>query len=125
MWKCCLKCSAFPPSDYMFKVSKRNARARCEICSKLIIKTVEHRSGVFRESTTQYVRTKGEGRGQTKCARLRTRGERGVSRLRKYAKKNCFWTTKSQNFSFFVQKKLLHCHLLLSIEECKPVSGCK
>ena len=30
-----------------------------------------------------------------------------------------FWTTKSQNFPFFVQKKLLHCHLLLCIEKCK------
>ena len=99
MWKCCLKCSTFPSSDYMFKVSKRNARTRSEICSKLIIKTVEHRSGVFKESTTQYIRTKGEGRGQTKCARLRTRGERGVSRLRTYAKKIVF---EPQNLKIFL-----------------------
>ena len=33
---------------------------------------------------------------------------------------NFFWTTKSQIFSFLVQKKLLHCHLLLYIEKCKP-----
>ena len=35
----------------MFKVNKRNTRARCEICSKLTIKTPEghhwRRSGVF------------------------------------------------------------------------------
>ena len=42
----------FNPVDmYMFKVSKRNTRTRCEICSKLTIKTPERhqsrRSGVF------------------------------------------------------------------------------
>ena len=46
-------------------------------------------------------------------------GERGVLRLRTYAKKNFFWTTKSQKFYFFVQKKLLHCDLLLCTEKCK------
>ena len=39
--------------------------------------------------------------------------------LRTYAKKIIFWTTKSQKFSLFVQKKLLHCHLLLCIEKLK------
>ena len=37
--------------DYMFKVNNRNTRTRCEICSKLTIKTPERRhwrrSGVF------------------------------------------------------------------------------
>ena len=28
---------------YLFKVTNRNARTRCEICSKLIIKTPERR----------------------------------------------------------------------------------
>ena len=36
---------------YMFKVNNRNSRTRCEICSKLTIKTLERhhwrRSGVF------------------------------------------------------------------------------
>ena len=31
--------------------------------------------------------------------------------------KKFFWTTKTQNFPFFVQKKLLHYHLLLCIEQ--------
>ena len=31
----------------MFKVNNRTARTRCEICSKLTIKTPERRSGVF------------------------------------------------------------------------------
>ena len=37
--------------NYMFKVNKRNAKTRCEICSELTIKTPEprqwRRSGVF------------------------------------------------------------------------------
>ena len=37
--------------NYMFKVNSRNTRTRCEICSKLTIKTPERRhwrlSGVF------------------------------------------------------------------------------
>ena len=40
-----------PAGNYMFKVSNRNTRTRCEICSKLTIKTPERRlwrrSGVF------------------------------------------------------------------------------
>ena len=40
-----------PAGVYMLKVSNRNTRARCEICSKLTIKTPERchrrRSGVF------------------------------------------------------------------------------
>ena len=39
--------------------------------------------------------------------------------------KNFFWTTKSQNFSFFAQKKLLHCHLLWCVEKCKPALSFK
>ena len=31
----------------MFKVNNRNTRTRCEICSKLIIKTPERRSHIF------------------------------------------------------------------------------
>ena len=42
---------ANPAANYMFKVSNRNTRARCKICSKLTIKTTERRqwcrSGVF------------------------------------------------------------------------------
>ena len=40
-----------PAGNYMFKVNDRNNRIKCEICSKLTIKTPErshcHRSGVF------------------------------------------------------------------------------
>ena len=40
-----------PAGNYMFKVNNRNTRTRCEICSKLTIKTAERRhwrrSGVF------------------------------------------------------------------------------
>ena len=40
-----------PAGNYMFNVNNRNNRARCEICSKLTIKTPERRnwcrSGVF------------------------------------------------------------------------------
>ena len=43
--------SAFPVGIYMFKVNNRNSITRCEICSKLTIKTPERRhwrrSGVF------------------------------------------------------------------------------
>ena len=35
-----------PAGNYLFKVNHRNTRTRCEICSKLKIKTPE-RSGVF------------------------------------------------------------------------------
>ena len=41
----------YPASNYMFKVSNRNTRIRCEICSKLIRKIPERRqwrrSGIF------------------------------------------------------------------------------
>ena len=33
----------FPAGNYMFKVNNRNTRTRCEICSKLTIKTPERR----------------------------------------------------------------------------------
>ena len=42
---------SFPANIYLIKVSNRNTRKRCEICSKLILKTPErrqwHHSGVF------------------------------------------------------------------------------
>ena len=31
----------FPVGNYMFKVNNRNTRARCEICSKLTMRTPE------------------------------------------------------------------------------------
>ena len=37
----------YPVGNYMFKVNNRNTRARCEICSKLTIKTPERRHGAF------------------------------------------------------------------------------
>ena len=41
----------YPAGNYMLKVNNRNTRTRCEICSKLTIKTPERphwrRSGVF------------------------------------------------------------------------------
>ena len=41
----------FPSDNHIFKVNNRNTRARCEICSKLTLKTPERRqwcrSGVF------------------------------------------------------------------------------
>ena len=43
--------SSFPAAKRMFKCNNRNSRTRCEICSKLVIKTPERRdwrhSGVF------------------------------------------------------------------------------
>ena len=36
-----------PAGNYMFKVNNRNTRARCEICSKLTIKTPERRLASF------------------------------------------------------------------------------
>ena len=43
--------SSIPIRNYMFKVNNRNTRTRCEICSKLTMKTPEqrywHHSGVF------------------------------------------------------------------------------
>ena len=46
------KCTRSNPAGiYLFKVNNRNTRTRCEICSRLTIKTPErrhwHRSGVF------------------------------------------------------------------------------
>ena len=42
---------AISVGNHMFKVNNRNSRTKCEICSKLTIKTPElrnwHRSGVF------------------------------------------------------------------------------
>ena len=36
-----------PVGIYIFKVNNRNTRARCEICSKLAVKTPERRSSVL------------------------------------------------------------------------------
>ena len=33
----------YPAGNYMFKVNNRNSRTRCELCSKLTIKTPERR----------------------------------------------------------------------------------
>ena len=42
---------SLPAGNYMFKVNNRNAKTRCEICSKLTIKITERRqwrhSGIF------------------------------------------------------------------------------
>ena len=35
--------TTIPAGNYMFKVNNRNTRTRCEICSKLTIKTPERR----------------------------------------------------------------------------------
>ena len=47
----CLKKHYFPAGNHMFKVNNRDIRSRCEIRSKLTIKTTERRqwrrSGVF------------------------------------------------------------------------------
>ena len=47
----CYTLIPYPAGNYMFKVNNRNTKAKCEICSKLTIKTPErcHRrlSGVF------------------------------------------------------------------------------
>ena len=46
----------FPAGNYLFKGSNRNTRPRCEICSKLTIKTPEQRQqllfNVFMSSTS-------------------------------------------------------------------------
>ena len=34
---------SYPANIYLFKVNNRNTRKRCEICSKLTIKTLERR----------------------------------------------------------------------------------
>ena len=36
--------TAFPVGNYMFNVNNRNTKTRCEVCSKLTIKTPERRS---------------------------------------------------------------------------------
>ena len=41
--KCNWKVMISPAKTYLFKVSNRNTRKRCKICSKLIIKTLERR----------------------------------------------------------------------------------
>ena len=44
--------SSVPANIYLFKVNKRNTRKRCEICSKLTIKTPERRQEVKQELKT-------------------------------------------------------------------------
>ena len=38
---------SFPANIYLFKVTNRNTRKRCEICSKLTKKTAERRNDVI------------------------------------------------------------------------------
>ena len=40
---CIFVSRSFPAGNCMFKVNNRNTRTRCEICSKLTIKTPERR----------------------------------------------------------------------------------
>ena len=54
IYVCNIKFSYNPAGIYLLKVNKSNTRTRCEICSKLLIKTPEQRqwrqwrrSGVF------------------------------------------------------------------------------
>ena len=47
MTKYLLKLSNKPAGIYQLKVNNRSTRIRCEICSKLIIKIPERRSGIF------------------------------------------------------------------------------
>ena len=68
---------------------------------------------------------KGGGEGSSQMRTTAYKGGGGVQGCVRTQKKIFFWTTKSQNFSFFVQKKLLHCHLLLCIEKCKPALSYK
>ena len=41
------KMGTYPGGNYMFKVNNRNIRTKCEICSKLTIKTPERRLASF------------------------------------------------------------------------------
>ena len=45
----------YPAGNYMFKVNNRNTRTRCEICSKLTIKTPKRRHWAFQmKNLVQY-----------------------------------------------------------------------
>ena len=46
----------FQACNYMFKVNKRNTRTKCEICSKLTIKTTERRQ-ISSVNVTKYQKT--------------------------------------------------------------------
>ena len=37
----------YPAGNYLFKVNNKSTRTRCEVCSKLIIKTPERRQASF------------------------------------------------------------------------------
>ena len=41
------KDSIYPVGNFMFKINNKNTRARCEICSKLTVKTPERRRVVL------------------------------------------------------------------------------
>ena len=61
---------------------------------------------------------KGEGEGSSQKHTIGYKEEGGFQGcVRALKKKN--WTKKTQNFSFFVQKKLLHCYSLLYKERYK------
>ena len=45
--------------NYMFKVNSKNARTRCELCSKLTIKTLEQRQTFTYSNSTLQVLEKG------------------------------------------------------------------
>ena len=46
--------SSFPVGIYLLKVNNKNTRTRCEICSKLTIKTPERRSSHWVHSSVPY-----------------------------------------------------------------------
>ena len=72
-------------------------------------------NNLFKYGVIHIVRThKGGGEGSSQMRTIACKGDGGF-KVAYVRIKNFFWTTKS-----FVQKKLLHCHLLLCIEKCKP-----
>ena len=72
------------------------------------------------------VRThKGEGEGSTQMRTIAYKGWGGF-KVAYVSKNDCFLDRQiSKPFFFFVQKKLIHCHLLLCIEKCKPALSYK
>ena len=72
------------------------------------------------------VRThKGEGEGSSQMRTIAYKGGGGfkVAYVRK--KDFFFGPPNLKTFLFCVQKKLIHCHLLLCIEKCKPALSYK
>ena len=45
----------YPAGNYMFKVNNRNTRTRCEVCSKLTIKTLERRQALLLTLNTLHI----------------------------------------------------------------------